>query len=176
MRARCPCSQARSDNEEALRHVWSSACEETHVEYSNTHIETPPSNGRGEDSVRTMKEMRQCLKESVNTLGGHVFRSAILPLPCSHVTTNGVKTSPYESHTGNPASRPSDLLNRILERRREDDDKQSRFQQAWFLGVIAGGCEVITLHPDGTQRNRGEWRGTVHWMIPRRTLGNCIWR
>ena len=89
-----------------------------------------------------------------------------------------VKTSPYESHTGNPASRPTDLLNRILVRRREDDDKQSRFQQAWFLGVIAGGCEVITLHPDGTQRNRGQGRerGTVHWMILRRTLGNCIWR
>ena len=197
MRARCPSSQARSDNEEALRHVWSSACEETHVDYSNTRIETPPSNGRGEDSVRTMKEMRQCLKESVNTLGvtfsvlhpsfallachnewlmNHLVRSDFLVEADERV----VKTSPYESHTGNPASRPSDLLNRILERRREDDDKQSRFQQAWFLGVIAGGCEVITRHPDGTQRNRGEGRererGTVHWMILRRTRGNCIWR
>ena len=60
----------------ALRHVWSSACGETHVDYSNTRIETPPSNGRGEDSVRTMKEMRRCLKESVNTLGVTFFLSA----------------------------------------------------------------------------------------------------
>ena len=93
-----------------------------------------------------------------------------------------VKTSPDESHAGNPASRPTDLLNRILVRRREDDDKQSRFQQAWLLCVIAGGCEVITLHPDETQRHHGEGRerererGTIHWMILRRTLGNCIWR
>ena len=183
MRARCPSSQAKSDNEEALRHVWSSACEETHVDFSNTRIETPPSNGRGEDSVRTMKEMRQCLEESVNTLGVtfSVLHPSFALLAChnewlmNHLVRSDflveaderlVKTSPYESHTGNPASRPTDLLNRILVRRREDDDKQSRFQQAWFLGVIAGGCEVITLHPDGTQRNRGEGRERerVHWI------------
>ena len=34
-----------------------------------TRIESPPTNGRGENSVRTMKEMIQCQKESVNTLG-----------------------------------------------------------------------------------------------------------
>ena len=62
-----------------------------------------------------------------------------------------IKTSPYESHTGNPAPRS-------LVRRRDDDDKQPRFQQAWFLGLIAGSDEVIVLHPDGVQRHHGEWR------------------
>ena len=46
-----------------------------------------------------------------------------------------IKTSPYESHTGNPASRSTSLLNRILVGRRDDDDKQPRFQTAWF-GLI----------------------------------------
>ena len=69
-----------------------------------------------------------------------------------------IKTSPYESHTGNPAPRSTSLLNRILIGRRDDDDKQPRFQQAWFLGVIAGSDEVIALHPDGLQRQHGEWR------------------
>ena len=41
---------------------------------------------------------------------------------------------------------------------RDDDDKQPRFQQAWFLGLIAGSDEVIALHPDGVQRHHGEWR------------------
>ena len=50
------------------------------------------------------------------------------------------------------------LLNRILVSRRDDDDKQPRFQQAWFLGLIAGSDEVIALHPDGVQRHHGEWR------------------
>ena len=67
-----------------------------------------------------------------------------------------IKTSPYESHTGNPA--PRSLLNRILVGRRDDDDKQPRFQQAWFLGLIAGSDKVIALHPDGVQRHHGEWR------------------
>ena len=35
------------------------------------------------------------------------------------------------------------------------DDKQQRFQQAWFLGLIAASHEVIALHPDG---DHGEWR------------------
>ena len=33
-----------------------------------------------------------------------------------------IKTSPYESHTGNPAPRSTSLLNRILVGRRDDDD------------------------------------------------------
>ena len=39
--------------------------------------------------------------------------------------------------------------------RRDGDDKQPRFQQAWFLGLIVGSVEV---HPDGVQRHHGEWR------------------
>ena len=38
------------------------------------------------------------------------------------------------------------------------DDKQPRFEQAWFLGSIAGSDEVTALHPDGVQRHHGEWR------------------
>ena len=59
MRARYPSLRVRSDNEEALRHVLKDACEQVHLEYSNTRLETPASNGRGENSVRAMKEMIQ---------------------------------------------------------------------------------------------------------------------
>ena len=70
-----------------------------------------------------------------------------------------VKTSPYESHSGNPSPRATKLLNRIwVGGRREDDHKQPGFQQGWFLGVIGGGGEVIALHPDGTHRHHGERR------------------
>ena len=48
MRARYPSLQVRSDNEEALRHVLKDACEQEHLEYSNTRLETSASNGRGE--------------------------------------------------------------------------------------------------------------------------------
>ena len=54
--------------------------------------------------------------------------------------------------------RSTSFLNRILVGRRDDDDKQPRFQTAWFLGLIAGSDEVIALHPDGVQRHHGEWR------------------
>ena len=64
------------------------------------------------------------------------------------------KTSPYESHTGNPAPRSTSLLNRILVGRRQT----TRFHQAWFLGLIAGSDEVIALQPDGVQHHHGEWR------------------
>ena len=50
------------------------------------------------------------------------------------------------------------FLNRILVGRRDGDDKQPRFQHAWFLGLIGGSDEVIALHPDGVQRHHGEWR------------------
>ena len=69
-----------------------------------------------------------------------------------------IKTSPHESHTGNPAPRSTSLLNRIQVGRRDDDDKQPRFQTARFLGLIAGSDEVNALHPDGVQRHHGEWR------------------
>ena len=69
MRARYPSLQVRSDNEEALKHVLKDACEQVHIEYSNTHLETPASNGRGDNSVRTMKEMVQRQKDAVFSLG-----------------------------------------------------------------------------------------------------------
>ena len=69
-----------------------------------------------------------------------------------------IKTSPCESHTGNPAPRSTSLLNRILVGRRDGDDKQPRVQRAWFLCLIPGSGEVIALHPDGVQRHHGEWR------------------
>ena len=67
-----------------------------------------------------------------------------------------IKTSLYESHTGNPAPRSTHLLNHILVGRRADDDKPPRFQQAWFLGLVGGSDEVTALHPDGVQRHHGK--------------------
>ena len=66
-RARYPCLQVTSDTEEALRHVLKDACGQVHLEYSNTRLETLASNGRGENSVRTMKEMVQGQKDAVCT-------------------------------------------------------------------------------------------------------------
>ena len=174
MRARYPCLQVRSDNEEALKHVLKDACEQVHLECSDTRLETPASNGRGENSVRTMKEMAQRQKDAVFSLG--IEFSTKHPLFAllvrhsewilNHLVRNDfvvelynrvIKTSPYESHTGNLAPRSPSLLNRIVGRR-DDDDKQPRFQHTWFLGLIAGSDEVIALHPDGLQRHHGEWR------------------
>ena len=59
----------RSDNEEALKHVLKDAFEQVHLEYSNTRLETLASNGRGENSVRTMTEMAQRQKDAVFSLG-----------------------------------------------------------------------------------------------------------
>ena len=69
MRARYPSLQVRSDNEEALKHVLKDACEQVHLEHSNTRLETRASSGRGENSVRTMKEMVQRQKDAVFSLG-----------------------------------------------------------------------------------------------------------
>ena len=44
------------------------ACEQVHLEYSNTRLETPASNGRGENCVRTLKEMVQRQKDAVFSL------------------------------------------------------------------------------------------------------------
>ena len=108
-----------------------SAWEQTHTDYSNTRIGTRPSNGRGESTVRTMKGMTRCQKETVNTLGikfsmmrphlvlltrhsewllNHLVRSELQVEAGARV----VKTSPYRSHTGNPLPRATDLLKRIL--------------------------------------------------------------
>ena len=132
-------------------------------------------NGRGENSVRTMKEMVQRQKDVVFSLGlefsiKHPLFALLVRRSewiLNHLVRNDfvveldnrvIKTSPYESHTGNPAPRPTSLLNRILVCRRDDDDKQPQFQTAWFLGLIASSDEVIALHPDGVQRHHGEWR------------------
>ena len=117
-------------------------------------LETAASNGRGENSVRAVKEMVQRQKESINTLGMRRSDWFLNHLVRNHV----VKTSPYESHTGNPAPRSTSQLNRILVGRRDDDDKQPRVQQPWFLGLTGASSEVIALHPDGAQRHHGEWR------------------
>ena len=69
MRARYPSLEVRSDNEEALRHALKDACEQVHFEYGNTRLETPASNGRGGNSVRTSKEMVQRQKDAVFSLG-----------------------------------------------------------------------------------------------------------
>ena len=139
--------QARSDNEEALKRVLKDACEQVHLEYSNTRLETPASNRRGENSFQAMKEMIQRQKDAVCTLGvvfcvkhpliallvrhsewilNHLVRNDFLVELDSRV----MKTSPYESHTSNPTPKPTSLLNRILVGRRDDDHKQPRFQQA----------------------------------------------
>ena len=54
------------------------------------------------------------------------------------------------------------------------DDKQPRFQQAWFLGVITAGGEGTALHPDGTQRHNGKWRESP-LDDPRADTRNCNW-
>ena len=122
-----------------------------------------------------MKEMIQRQKDAVCSLGvvlsikhplfavlvrhnewilNHLVRNDFLV----ELDNRAIKTSPYESHTGNPAPRSTSLLNRILVGGYDDDDEQPRFQQAWFLGLIGGSDEVIALHPDGVQRHHGEWR------------------
>ena len=115
MRARYPSLQVRSDNEEALKHVLKDACEQLHLEYSNTRLETLASNGRGENSVRTMKEMVQRQKGAVFSLGiefsikhplfallvrhsewilNHLVRNDVVV----ELDNRVIKTSPYESH------------------------------------------------------------------------------
>ena len=109
-----------------------------------------------------MKEVIQRQKDAVFTLGSefsithplfallvrhsewilnHLVRNDFL----IELDNRAIKTSPYESHTGNLAPRSTSLLNRILVGRRDDDDRQPRFQQAWFLGLIAGSDEVIAM-------------------------------
>ena len=69
MSAGYPSLQVRSDSEEALKHVPKDACEQVHLIYSSTRLETPASNGQGENSVRAMKEMIHRQKHAVCTLG-----------------------------------------------------------------------------------------------------------
>ena len=107
------------------------ACEQVHLEYSNTRLETPASNGRGENSVRASKEMVQRQKDAVCTLGivfsvkhllfallvrhsewilNHLMRNDFLV----EVDSRAIKISPYESYTRNPAPSSTSLTNRIL--------------------------------------------------------------
>ena len=105
--------------------------------------------------------MIQCQKKSVDLLGINVpIMHSVFALLVRHsewlmnhlvrsdfqveADERVVKTSPYESHTGNPAPRATKLLSRILVGGRDANDKQPRFPHA--------------LHPDGTQRHHGEWR------------------
>ena len=127
MRARYPCLQVRSDTEEALKHVLKDACEQVHLEFSDTRLETPASNGRGENFVRAMKEMIQRQKDAVFSMGielpikhplfvllvrhsewilNHLVRNDFLV----ELDNRVIKTSPCESHTGNPAPRSTSLL------------------------------------------------------------------
>ena len=143
-------------------------CEQVHLEYSNARLETSASNGRCENSVRAMKEMIQRQKDAVCTSIKHPLFALLVRHSewiLNHLVRNDflveldnrvIEISLYESHTGNPAPRSTSLLNRIVVGRRDDDDKQPRFQQAWFLGLIGGSDEVTALHPDGVQRHHGE--------------------
>ena len=136
------------------------ACEQVHLEYSNTRLETLASNGRGENSVRNTKEMVQRQKDAVFSLdvefsikhllfallvrhGGWVLNHVVRNDFVVELDNRVIKISPYESHTGNPAPISTSLLNRNLVGRRDDDDKQPRFQTAWFRGLIAGSDEVL---------------------------------
>ena len=125
-----------------LRH----ACGQVHLEYSNTRLETPASHGRGENSVRTIKKVVQRQKDAVFSLGfefsikhplfallvrhnewilNHLVRNDFLV----ELDNRVIKTSPYEILLRDQFS----LLIRILVGRRDDEDKQPRFQHAWFL-------------------------------------------
>ena len=125
MRARYPCLQVRSDTDEALKHVLKDACEQVHLEYSNTRLETPASDG--DNFVRAMKEMIQRQKDAVFSMGieftikhplfallvrhsewilNHLVRNDFLV----ELDNRVIKTFPCESHTGNPAPRSTSLL------------------------------------------------------------------
>ena len=124
-------------NEEALKHVLKDAC-----------------NDRSENSVRAMKEMIQRQQDAVCTLGivfsikhpsfalvrhsewilNHLVRNDLLV----ELDNRVIKSSPCESHNGNLAPRSTPLHNRILVGRCDDEDKQPRFQQSWFPGLIGG--------------------------------------
>ena len=153
MRARYPCLQVRPDNEEALKHVLKDAFEQVHLEYSNTRLETPASNGRGENSVRTMQEMVQRQKDAVVSLGiefsiKHPL-SALLVRQSERILNHLVRNEFVVLLR--------DQLHFSIVSWSVDAMMTTRFQQAWFLGLIAVSDEVIALHPDGVQRHPGEW-------------------
>ena len=71
MRARYPCLHVRSVNEEALKHVPDRRVRVNKYTWKTVTpvFETPASNGRGENSVRAMKEMIQRQEDAVFSLG-----------------------------------------------------------------------------------------------------------
>ena len=77
MRRKHPILQVRSDSEETLKHVLKEACEQLHLEYSNTRLGAPACSGRSENNVRLMKERAKRRIDSNHTLG-IVFLSHIL--------------------------------------------------------------------------------------------------
>ena len=140
MRARYPSLQVSSDNEETLKRVLTAACKRTNLEYRNTCLATPAFDGRSDNSVKAMKEMVRLQKESVNAMGiPFSVKDPLFDLLVRHsewtlnylvrsdspIETDNrvIETSPYESHTGNPVPRSTNLLYRILVGRRESDDK-----------------------------------------------------
>ena len=82
IRARYPSLQVRSDSEEALEHLLTTTGEEVHLEYSTTWLETPASDGRGENSVRAMrKKLFNVKKESVKAMRITLsFKHLVFPL------------------------------------------------------------------------------------------------
>ena len=143
-RAIYPSLQVRSDNEEPLKHVLK-AGEQVHLEYSNTRLETPATDGRCENSVRAAKVMVQRQESQLTRWASRSFvKHPVFALIARHsewilndLVRNDfmveddnrvIKTSPYENHTGNSAPRSTQLLTRILVGRREIHYKQPGFQ------------------------------------------------
>ena len=105
----------------SLRHVLKDACEQVHLEYSNVRLETFASNGQGENSVRTMKEMVQRQRDAVFSwsiefsIKHRLFALLVRHSEWiqNHLVRNDfeveldnrvIETSPYESRTGNACS------------------------------------------------------------------------
>ena len=78
MRACYPSLQVRSDNGKALEHVLTAACEQVHLEYSTTWLETPASDGRGEKQCQSNERNGPTSKRVSQGDAHHV----LLQTPC----------------------------------------------------------------------------------------------
>ena len=147
MRARYSSLQVRSDNEEALKHMLKEACEQVHLEYSTTRLETLASNGRGENSVRAMKEMVQRQRRVYQHVGYCVLYQTSIKHPLfallvrhSEWILNHLVRMIFCLLTivwsrllrMRVTLRSTSVLNRILVGRRDDDDKQPHFSKHGF--------------------------------------------
>ena len=118
---------------------------QVHLEYINTRVETPTTDGRGENSVRAAQVMVQRQEsQSMRWALCSFVRHPVFALIARHSGWNlnhlvrndfmveddnrVIKTSPYENHAGNSAPRSTQLLTRILAGRREIDYKQPGYQ------------------------------------------------